>query len=128
MMRAVALQTVDSEPALTLEQIKSLKDSFLPSLRQEPLVNSAGNSSRHLANWISTAVEYALLKHESVVITIRVRNAALRISTVAAEWPKEKERIESLFLIQLYSEPQSQLVGLARDCLEAYGHDEFLDF
>ncbi len=109
-----AICQLDSMPCMELGYIKKLKAEFLDTLIQREVVQSIGNAARLIASWLDAVLEYTVLKHEALFLTVKKTSVIQRIQDISTKWPIKKQFIESAYKLLLFTKrvkPEITLVA-----------------
>lgn len=97
------ISRIDTIPKLSFQQMRIIKTDYVDRFCQgETLVNLT-NSARIMASWLDAILEFTVLKHEALILTVKKQNILQKIKNISIEWPKKKQFIERAYKILLFT-------------------------
>ncbi len=113
---------------MSLGFMKKLKTDFVDELIDREEAQDLGNSARLLLSWIEAVLEFTVLKHEALYLTVKKTTVLNKIQDISTKWPIKKQFIESAYKLLLFTKRVKPEINLAVDCLKSAGETDFLNF
>lgn len=103
--------------------MKKMKTDFVDVIINRESVQEIGNSARLLASWVDAVLEYTVLKHEALFLTVKKTAVVQKIQDISQLWPLKKQFIESAYKLLLFTKRVKPEINItmARLKLAEYG-------
>ena len=118
----------ESLPAMPLAYMKTLKTDFIDVLMNREQISESGDSARLLAAWIDAVLEFTVLKHEAMYLTVKKTTVLAKIKEIQKTWPKKKHFLESAYKILLFTKRVKLEINLVMKVLKEENRYEFMDY
>jgi hypothetical protein len=71
-----------------------------------------------MASWLDAILEFTVLKHEALILTVKKQNILQKIKNISIEWPKKKQFIERAYKILLFTKRVKPEINLTMQYLK----------
>lgn len=82
------ISQIDTLPKLNFQQMKVIKTDYIDRLLSPESISQLSNSARIMASWLDAILEFTVLKHETLILTVKKKNIIQKIKNVSQMWPK----------------------------------------
>lgn len=83
--------------------MKTIKTDYIDRFLVPDTLSQLTNSARIMASWLDAVLEFTVLKHEALILTVKKQNVIQKIKNVSLLWPKKKDFIERAYKILLFT-------------------------
>ena len=83
--------------------MRIIKTEYIDRFCTPNTLSDLTNSARLLASWLDAILEFTVLKHEALILTVKKQNILTKIKSISIEWPKRKQFIERAYKILLFT-------------------------
>ena len=97
------ISQIDTIPKLNFQQMKTIKTDYIDRFLVPDTLSQLTNSARIMASWLDAVLEFTVLKHEALILTVKKQNVIQKIKNVSLLWPKKKDFIERAYKILLFT-------------------------
>uniref|UniRef100_A0A7S3J384 Uncharacterized protein n=1 Tax=Euplotes harpa TaxID=151035 RepID=A0A7S3J384_9SPIT len=126
------ISQIDTLPKLSFQQMRIIKTEYMDRFLGQDTLTGLTNSARIMASWLDAVLEFTVLKHEALILTVKKQNVMQKIRNVSLVWPKKKDFIERAYKIMLFTkrvrpEINVTLMYLKRNNLYEFMNKEHMD-
>ena len=82
------ISQIDTIPKLNFQQMKVIKTDYIDRFLIHDTLSQLTNSARIMASWLDAVLEFTVLKHEALILTVKKQNVIQKIKNVSLLWPK----------------------------------------
>jgi hypothetical protein len=80
-----------------------------------------------MASWLDAILEFTVLKHEALILTVKKQNILQKIKNISIEWPKKKQFIERAYKILLFTKRVKPEINLTMQYLRENDLYDFMN-
>ena len=80
-----------------------MKSDFVDPTIEQLNPADLGNSGRLLQSWVEAVLEFTVLKHEALYLTVKKTTVLKKIQDISIHWPIKKQFIESAYKLLLFT-------------------------
>lgn len=121
------ISEIDTIPKLSFQQMRIIKTEYMDRFCQSDTLSQLTNSARIMASWLDAILEFTVLKHEALILTVKKQNILQKIKNISIEWPKKKQFIERAYKILLFTKRVKPEINITLHYLKLNNCYDFMD-
>ena len=121
------ISQMDTIPKLSFQDMRVIKTDYIDRFCTQETLTSLTNSARLLASWLDAILEFTVLKHEALILTVKKQNILQKIKNISIEWPKRKQFIERAYKILLFTKRVRPEINMTMEYLRKNDLFDFMD-
>lgn len=121
------ISEIDTIPKLSFQQMRIIKTEYMDRFCQSDTLSQLTNSARIMASWLDAILEFTVLKHEALILTVKKQNIIQKIKNISIEWPKKKQFIERAYKILLFTKRVKPEINITLRYLKLNNFYDFMD-
>jgi hypothetical protein len=80
-----------------------------------------------MASWLDAILEFTVLKHEALILSVKKQNILQKIKHISIEWPRKKQFIERAYKILLFTKRVKPEINITLYYLKKNNLYDFMD-
>lgn len=121
------ISEIDTIPKLSFQQMKIIKTEYMDRFWRSDSLNGLTNSARIMASWLDAILEFTVLKHEALILSVKKQNILQKIKHISIEWPRKKQFIERAYKILLFTKRVKPEINITLWYLKKSNLYDFMD-
>lgn len=113
---------------MALPVLKTMKANWIEPMVDREAALDIGNSARLLVSWIDAMVEYTVLKHEALFLTVKKKTVLDKIEDISIRWPVKKHFIESAYKLLLFTKKVKPEISYTIERVKGITEPELYDY
>jgi hypothetical protein len=121
------ISQIDTIPKLSFQQMRQIKTEYMDVFCRPEILSQLTNSARIMASWLDAILEFTVLKHEALILTVKKQNILQKIKNISIEWPRKKQFIERAYKILLFTKRVKLEINITMFYLKKNNLYDFMD-